>query len=93
VEIESLLPSDAKGSDTVASIKEKIDPLIAEKMKAANEKGELLFYCGEVDVEARKVTVGLKPYPADSPPFALNDADMAVQVVSDRFPESTPLVC
>ncbi|CAE7317191.1 AKHSDH1 [Symbiodinium natans] len=47
----------------------------------------------DVDVEARKVTVGLKAYPKDGLPFALNDADMAVQMVSDRFPASTPLVC
>lgn len=93
VEIESLLPSDAEGGDIIASIKEKIDPLIAEKMKAASEKGELIFYSAEVDVEARKVTVGLKGFPSGSPPFALNDADMAIQMVSDRFPESTPLVC
>ena len=35
----------------------------------------------EVDVEARKVTVGLKGFPSGSPPFALNDADMAIQAV------------
>ena len=41
-------------------------------------KGEILFYVAEVDVQKSTVSVGIRSFPAQNPPFALQDADFAV---------------
>lgn len=92
VQVDSLLPEPVEGKDLLAVLKEKVDGPMAEKFREAKEKGELLFYVGRIDVPKGSVTAGIQSFPAQNPPFALHDADMAVEVVSQRFPESTPLV-
>ena len=95
VKMESLLPEaveGVEGQEVSSLLKEKVDGPMAERFREAKEKGELLFYVGRVDVQKGSITVGIQSFPAQNPPFALQDADMAVEVVSQRFPESTPLV-
>lgn len=95
VKMESLLPDaveGVEGQEVSSLLKEKVDGPMAERFREAKEKGELLFYVGRVDVQKGSITVGIQSFPAQNPPFALQDADMAVEVVSQRFPESTPLV-
>lgn len=92
VQVDSLLPEPVEGKDLLALLKEKVDGPMAEKFREAKEKGELLFYVGRIDVPKGSITAGIQSFPAQNPPFAVQDADMAVEVVSQRFPESTPLV-
>lgn len=93
VKVESLLPQDdCEEDDFTTLLKEKVDGPMAERFKAAQEKGELLFYVGAVDLKTKSVSVGIQAFPAKNPPFALQDADFAVLLVSQRFPAETPLV-
>lgn len=47
---------------------------------------------GSVDVHHGSVSVGVQGFPKAQPPFALQDADYALRLVSQRFPQATPLV-
>lgn len=90
VEIEPLL--ETSGDDIIQQLKDNVDGPMAERFRKAREDGELLYYVGRVDVQQGKVSVGIHSFPAKQPPFALQDADYAVPVVSQRFPKTTPLV-
>jgi len=90
VEIEPLLQS--KDDDLLQQLRDHVDGPMAERFRIAKENGELLYYVGQVDAQQGKVSVGVRSFPAKQPPFALQDADAAVRVVSQRFPETTPLV-
>eukprot|EP00435_Cladocopium_sp_Y103_P067686 s148_g30.t1 len=84
VDIEPLL--ETSGDDIIQQLKDKVDGPMAERSE------ELLYYVGRVDAQQGKVSVGIHSFPVKQPPFALQDADYAVQVVSQRFPKTTPLV-
>eukprot|EP00913_Durusdinium_trenchii_P015657 g14718.t1 len=85
VKVESLLPQDDCEADDFTT-------LLKEKAHLRFVKGELLFYVGAVDLKTKSVSVGIQAFPAKNPPFALQDADFAVLLVSQRFPAETPLV-
>ncbi|WP_407803188.1 hypothetical protein, partial [Staphylococcus aureus] len=84
-EIEPLLQS--KDDDLLQQLRDHVDGPMAERFRIAKENGELLYYVGQVDAQQGKVSVGVRSFPAKQPPFALQDADAAVRVVSQRFPE------
>eukprot|EP00931_Biecheleriopsis_adriatica_P023644 TRINITY_DN14888_c0_g1_i3.p1 TRINITY_DN14888_c0_g1~~TRINITY_DN14888_c0_g1_i3.p1 ORF type:complete len:1013 (-),score=218.24 TRINITY_DN14888_c0_g1_i3:55-3093(-) len=100
VKIQSLIPaglckseSDQQaGDDLIESLKGEVDKDIAKMFQEASDKGELLFYSSEVDVSSGTLEVKVRSFPKENPPFVLAEAETVVQFVTDRFPESTPLV-
>eukprot|EP00930_Biecheleria_cincta_P003260 TRINITY_DN104183_c0_g1_i1.p1 TRINITY_DN104183_c0_g1~~TRINITY_DN104183_c0_g1_i1.p1 ORF type:complete len:995 (-),score=208.30 TRINITY_DN104183_c0_g1_i1:191-3175(-) len=89
IQIEPLLTG---GSWADEATRAEVDKAIKSKMEAANAEGKRLFYVCEVDVEAGRVFVGLRGFSRESPPFALKDAEVVLQVTSERFKQPTPLV-
>lgn len=81
VEIESLVPKGSKTDDIIQMLKDEVDEPMAEKFREAREKGELLYYVGEIDVQKGKVSAGIHRFSAKGPPFALNDADFAASLL------------
>eukprot|EP00928_Gymnodinium_smaydae_P037674 TRINITY_DN26112_c0_g2_i1.p1 TRINITY_DN26112_c0_g2~~TRINITY_DN26112_c0_g2_i1.p1 ORF type:complete len:939 (-),score=174.08 TRINITY_DN26112_c0_g2_i1:194-3010(-) len=98
VQIEPLLPeavsSPAKHEPLerlLSYLQDNVDAQIAEKMKAAKDKGERLLYVGEVDVAAGTIKVGLKSFPIVNPPFTVAQGETVVQIFSERYSAPTPL--
>lgn len=87
-----LEPMLAGGSWADEATRAQVDEAIASKMKAAAAEGKRLFYVCEVDVEAKTVFVGLQGFSKENPPFALKDAEVVLQIMSERFRHPTPLV-
>mmetsp|Transcript_10723 Transcript_10723/g.19063 ORF Transcript_10723/g.19063 Transcript_10723/m.19063 type:complete len:994 (-) Transcript_10723:305-3286(-) len=96
IEIESLIPESLSFSGSYEKfdedLKSQVDEDMKEKMQKAKDNGQRLFYSAEIDVESGKISIGLKPFPREDPPFALKEAEIIVQFVTQRFPEATPLV-
>jgi aspartokinase/homoserine dehydrogenase 1 len=89
IQIEPMLAGGSWADDATRA---QVDQAIKSRMKAAAAEGMRLFYVCEVDVETSRVFVGLRGYSRENPPFALKDAEVVLQVKSERFREPTPLV-
>jgi len=89
IQIEPLLAGGSWADDATRA---QVDQATKSRMKAAAAEGMRLFYVCEVDVETSRVFVGLRGYSRENPPFALKDAEVVLQVKSERFREPTPLV-
>jgi len=106
VVVESLIPSsmlddsleapslrnDDVGDRFVSQLKDEVDASIAARIKTAADQGEVLRYVGEVDMETKSVSVGLKSYPLDHPLASVKESEIAVTFTTHRYPAATPLV-
>jgi len=93
LEVESLVPEGADGSDCMTEeFAAKIDAGMQARLEKATEEGQVLRYVATVDAEAGSVSVGLRGFAADSPMADAREADTVISLVTERFPASTPLV-
>jgi len=91
--LESILRDDEDGfKDFVAKLGAASDEEIAKRLKDASDRGEQLHYIGEVDMETKTVSVGLKSLPSTHPLSGSKDAEMVSCWMTGRYPEATPLV-
>jgi aspartokinase/homoserine dehydrogenase 1 len=86
VQIESLVPEDlrAGGVPEYLSRLEEHDRMIAERLRAAHERGQVLRYVGTIEPGGR-VWAGLRTYPAEHPFANLAGSDNVVSFQTARY--------
>lgn len=99
VQVESIVPAGFGSATTpesweelLAMLRSSTDDLVAAKMKESKDKGEVLRYISKIDVKAGTVTVGLRSVSRESTFGTLREYETVVQVVSERYTPTTPLV-
>jgi aspartokinase/homoserine dehydrogenase 1 len=97
VPVESLVPGplqswqpseEEKAAGLAASFVKALEPFDAEmatKVKAASDKGEVLRYVGVIDLEAKKASVELRPFPKTDPFAGTQFADNIVVFKTARY--------
>jgi aspartokinase/homoserine dehydrogenase 1 len=92
VEIEPVLPAgfayDEPVDKLVAKL-ESLDEVFAEKVRQANEAGQVLRFVGSID--GRRCRVAVKAVPVDHPLAAIRDGENAL-VLHTRYYQPIPLV-
>jgi aspartokinase/homoserine dehydrogenase 1 len=95
VTVESLLPEGDCPKD-VEGIAKALDgdqnTAVRAKLQEAADKGECLRYVCEVDVQKKTASVALRSCPPRSPLASSTGADNVVYFVTERYPDTSPLV-
>ena len=91
--VESLIPKPLESSSSAEEFLSKLpefDADIQKRKEDAKARGKVLRFVGQVDVPAKKVTVGIKEYDASHPFASLTGADNIVSFKTKRYP--SPLI-
>jgi bifunctional aspartokinase / homoserine dehydrogenase 1 len=92
VPVESLVPEElrAASAEEFLSGLERHDGAMAELLRAARERGEVLRYVGTID-EAGRASAGLRPFPFDHPFANLQGSDNVVSFRTARY-DAQPMI-
>ena len=92
VTVESLVPAElrAASAEEFLSGLSRHDGAMAETLRGARERGQVLRYVGTIDEEGR-ASAGLRPFPAEHPFAGLQGSDNVVSFRTARY-DAQPMI-
>ena len=91
--VESLIPKELEGVESVAEFMEKLPNYDADIQKVKDEafaENKVLGFVGKVDLNTNKVSVEIGKYGFDHPFASLKGSDNVVSIKTGRYPN--PLI-
>ncbi|EGW34889.1 uncharacterized protein SPAPADRAFT_58018 [Spathaspora passalidarum NRRL Y-27907] len=91
--VQSLIPKELEGVQSVAEFMEKLPNYDNDIQKVKDEafaENKVLRFVGQVDLETNKVSVGIGKYGFDHPFASLKGSDNVVSIKTERYPN--PLI-